>query len=99
MKHLVVAFVAMMLVSCTSAQVSTAVAEAQQACVSVGPLLAAGAASGNATAQSVAGYGNAVCGPLAAGSVPATVNSSTPTWLGSLAGIIQAVLPVAIGLL
>ena len=81
------------------AQTSTVIQEAQQACVSISPALNAAAGSTNTTVQSIAGYANAVCGPLASGAAPATVNSSTPTWLGSLGGMISALLPVAVALL
>lgn len=92
---------------CTPQQVQTAttdaqavVANVQQACVSVQPLLAAGSSPvAPQTAQRIASYGNAVCGPIMAGSMPPTVNSTTPTWLGSLAGMLQVVLPVAAALL
>lgn len=90
---------AVVLVACTPGQVPSDVALAQQACVTVQPVLTAGAASGNATAQEIAGYGNAVCGPLAAGSVPATVNSNSPTWLGSLGGMIETLLPLAVSVI
>lgn len=85
--------------ACTAAQVSNTVAETQQACITISPALNAAAQSSNATVLSVASYANAVCGPMAAGSVPPNVNSSTPTWLGTIGGMLQALLPMAITLL
>lgn len=101
-KLMMAAAIAALLAGCSAtqqAQTTQAIQEAQQACVSISPALNAAAGSTNATVQSVAGFANSVCGPLAAGSVPATVNSTTPTWLGSLGGMISALLPVAISLL
>ena len=82
-----------------SAAVSAVVADTQQACVTISPALQAAASSSNAQVAAIAGYANAVCGPLAAGAVPPTVNASTPTWLGSLGGMISALLPIAVKLL
>ena len=75
--------------------ISSAIVATQQACVTIAPALQAASVSGNPTAQSIGQYGNAVCGPLAAGAVPATVDSSTPTWLGTLGGMIKVLLPLA----
>lgn len=85
--------------ACSAQQVSQTANAVQQACVTVAPVLSAGASSSNRTAADIAAYGNAVCGPVMAGTVPATVNSGTPTWLGAVAGMIQALLPLAVGLL
>ncbi len=88
------------LVGCSAGQVASTVSSVQQACVSVQPALAAGAASGIPQARDIAGYGNAVCGPvMGGGAVPASVDASTPAWLGSLAGMLKVILPLAVGLL
>jgi hypothetical protein len=75
------------------------VAQAQQACVTVQPILSAASAVPDPRVQSIVGYGNAVCGPLAAGIVPATVDANTPQWLGSLAGMLKVLAPLALALL
>lgn len=75
------------------------VGQARQACVSVAPVLNAAAAVADLRVQSIVGYGNAVCGPLAVGSVPPTVDAGTPQWLGSLAGMLKVLAPIALSLL
>jgi uncharacterized membrane protein YadS len=78
---------------------ATVVSQAQQACVTVQPILNAASAVADPRVQSIVGYGNAVCGPLAVGSVPPTVDANTPQWLGSLAGMLKVLAPIALSLL
>ncbi|MBV9861871.1 MAG: hypothetical protein JO267_06960 [Alphaproteobacteria bacterium] len=60
------------------------------------PSLAAGRTSANAAAQAVAGYGLSVCLPVLRGqNIAAASDPSTVTWLGQLAGMIEALVPAA----
>ena len=74
-------------------QATDVIAAARQACTSIGPLFLAAAIVPNPQVQSIVGYADAVCRPLAAGVVPATVDANTATWLGSLAGMIRVLVP------
>jgi hypothetical protein len=80
-------------------KLSTLAADAQQACVQVAPVLAAASAVLDPRVQSILGYANAVCGPLATGTTPATLDTNTPQWLGQLAGMLKVLAPVALSLL
>jgi hypothetical protein len=100
MRRLLAGAALCVLASCTLADVpASTVAQAQQACVTVQPILNAASAVADPRVQSIVGYGNAVCGPLAVGSVPATVDANTPQWLGSLAGMLKVLAPLALSLL
>lgn len=73
-------------------------ASVQQACVAAQSTLAAGAASTNPTATSIASYGNAFCGPVLAGSMPATTNSNSASWvLGLISQLAPLVLTAVAG--
>jgi hypothetical protein len=80
-------------------QVTTTVAATQQACVMVRPWLDAALVVPDPRVQVIVSYGNAVCGPLAVGSVPATVDANTPAWLGELGGMLKVLAPIALMLL
>lgn len=75
------------------------VAQAQSACVSVAPVVQAASVVADSRVQSIVGYANAFCGPLAAGSVPSTLDANSSPWLGSLAGMLKVLAPVALSLL
>ena len=82
-----------------AARVSSVVADAQQACVQVAPILTAAAVVADPKVQSILGYANAVCGPLAAGVAPPTVDGNTPQWLGQIAGMLKVLAPIALSLI
>lgn len=65
----------------------------QQACVAAMPSLAAGAALPNATANSIAAYGNAFCGPLLTGNPPATMNGNSAAWV---LGLVSSLAPLLV---
>jgi hypothetical protein len=85
--------------ACSPGQVTTTVTEAQRACVTIAPIVAGAAVMPDPRVQSIVGYANAFCGPLAAGVTPATLDSNTPQWLGHLAGMLIVLAPVALSLL
>lgn len=99
MRRIVGAIALCALASCSQLAGSGIVAQAQQACVTVQPILNAASVVGDPRVQSIVGYGNAVCGPLAAGQAPASLDANTPTWLGDLGGMLKVLAPIAISLL
>jgi hypothetical protein len=78
---------------------ATVVQQAQQACVTVQPILNAASAVVDPRVQSIVGYGNAVCLPLAAGNPPPTIDTNTASWLGELSGMLKVLAPIAVSLL
>lgn len=71
-------------------------ADVQQACVAAQSTLAAGAAVNNATANTIASYGNAFCGPVLAGNMPPTTNGNSTNWV---LGLITQLAPLVISAL
>lgn len=78
---------------------SSTVAQAQQTCVTISPSVTAASLVPDARVQSIVGYANAFCGPLAAGVIPSTVDSNSSAWLGGLVGMLRVLAPVALSLL
>lgn len=71
-------------------------ATVQQACVAAQPSLTAGAKVNNPTANTIASYGNAFCGPVLAGTMPATTDSNSTNWV---LGLITQLAPLVIAAL
>jgi hypothetical protein len=71
-------------------------ATVQQACVAAQPVLTAGAMSTNSTATNIASYGNAFCGPVLAGTMPATTDSNSASWV---LGLVQTLSPLLLAAL
>lgn len=100
MRRFAAAFALLLLAACGGApQPGGIVAAAQQACVQIAPVTQAAAVVPDPKVQSIVGYANAFCGPMAAGAVPATTDDNTPQWLGQLAGMLKVLAPVALSLL
>lgn len=88
-----------LLTACSGTTPSSVITDAQRACVQVAPIVQAASAVPDPRVTSIIGYANAVCGPLAAGVPPATLDTNTPQWLGSLAGMLKVLAPVVLSLL
>src|SRR5580765_8430888 len=88
--------VALGCVGCAGLPSSGVVQSAQQACISIQPQMAAASLISDPKVQSIVGYANAMCGPLASGMIPSTVDSNTSTWLGSLSGMLKVIAPIAL---
>lgn len=82
------------LTACSATQHSDLVAVSKQACATIGPIVKVAAFVPDPRVTSIVGFANAVCAPLAAGMVPATLDANTPAWLGDLGGMLKVLVPV-----
>ena len=94
-RYLAVGAIAIALAACSPGQQKQAadvVALAQQACGTIGPIVQMASLFPDPRVTSIVGYANSVCGPLAVGAVPATIDANTPAWLGDLGGMLKVLI-------
>jgi hypothetical protein len=82
---------AMLLAGCSAQQSADIVGAAQKACGAASPVLAAAALVPEPRVQAILGFAEAMCRPLAAGAVPATLDGNTASWV---AGLVQQLRPL-----